>query len=525
MEQKKSIVLGEDIRQHIRFASRPDYPIEWRDVPVDEKNSELRPFYVDHETGKETEATWAPQDGSQVAFLLATCVFEVLYEGTRGPGKTDCLLMDFLQHVGKGYGAEWRGILFRQTYPQLSDVINKTQKWFKLLFPDAKYNKATHTWTFPDGEQLLLRHMKSPEDYWNYHGHAYPWIGWEELCNWPDDKCYKVMMSCCRSTKAGMPRCYRATTNPYGPGHNWVKSRFRLPHSRGKVIKDSYTDGELDPPRVAIHGSIYENQILLHADQEYIPKIRAAARNPSELKAWLFGSWDIIAGGMFDDIWRGDVHVVPSVPPHLIPKRWKIDRSFDWGSSKPFSVCWWAESNGEPFEFNGRVYGKVRGDTYMFQEWYGWNGTRNEGVRMIASEIAQGIKDREEDWGVLNRVKPGPADSSIYDEENDNNISRDMEKKGVKWTPADKSPGSRKQGWELIRKQLTGSLPPKQGGPREVPGLFFMDCCQQAIETFPVLPRDDKDLDDVNTEAEDHIGDAVRYRVRKKLRGATKSTM
>ncbi|WP_217468820.1 terminase family protein, partial [Staphylococcus aureus] len=185
-----------EVSKAVAIAARPDYPIEWREA----EPGELRGYYVDPETGKESEATWCPQYGSQLAFLMAHPIFEVLYEGTRGPGKTDCLLMDFLQHVGKGYGSEWRGILFRQTYPQLSDVINKTNKWFKRIFPGARYNKVEHKWTFPDGEELLLRHMKSPEDYWNYHGHAYPWIGWEELCNWADDKCYTVMMSCCRST-------------------------------------------------------------------------------------------------------------------------------------------------------------------------------------------------------------------------------------------------------------------------------------------------------------------------------------
>lgn len=491
----------------------PAHEVEWRENEA----GELVAYWWDGAV--EHECAWTPQKGSQVAFLCCP-VFEVLYEGTRGPGKTDCLIMDFLQHVGKGYGAEWRGILFRQTYPQLSDVIAKTQKWFKRIFPKAKFNKVEHTWTFPDGEQLLLRHMKSPDDYWNYHGHAYPWIAFEELCNWPDDKCYTVMMSCSRSTKPGMPRCYRATTNPYGPGHNWVKSRFRLPQSRGKVIRDSYRDGELEPPRVAIHGSIYENRILLHADPDYITKIRAAARNPSELAAWLDGSWDIIAGGMFDDIWRGNVHVVRSCPLNLIPRGWKIDRSFDWGSSKPFSVCWWAESNGEPFEYQGHVYGKVRGDTYQIAEWYGWNGTRNEGVRMLATEIAQGILDREHDWGIDGRVTSGPADASIFDEENGKSIETDFKKKGVIWQPADKAPGSRKQGWELIRKMMKQALPPKiVGDIRELPGVFVFDTCQQTIETLPVLPRDDKDLDDVDTDAEDHIGDAWRYRLRKKIRG------
>lgn len=508
------------LAQTLKTALDPRFPIDWRE----KSPGELRAFYTNPQTNEEIEAAWCPQPGSQMAFLMAQPIFEVLYEGTRGPGKTDCLLMDFFQHVGKGWGAEWRGILFRQTYPQLSDIIVKSKKWFKLLCPGAKFNESTHTWTFPTGEQLLLRHMKKADDYWNYHGHAYPWIGWEELCNWADSKCYTVMMSCCRSTMPGMPRCYRATTNPYGPGHNWVKARFRLPHARGKIIRDSMRDGEREPPRVAIHGSIYENRILLAADPDYISKIRAAARNPSELAAWLDGSWDIIAGGMFDDIWRTDVHVVPAVPLSMIPKRWKLDRSFDWGSSKPFAVLWWAESNGEPFEYKGRWYGRVRGDLYLIQEWYGWNGTRNEGVKMLASAVGRGVVDREEDWEIAMRVKPGPADSAIYDEENGNCIAKDMKKAGCDWRPADKGPGSRKQGWEQIRKGLSNALPPVGGGKREQPGLFVFDWCLQTLETLPVLPRDDKDLDDVDTDAEDHIGDAMRYRVRKKLRGVSSST-
>lgn len=477
-------------------------------------------LWAEGKVTKLVRAVWMPQEGSQEAFLTAQSIFEVLYEGTRGPGKTDTLLMDFLQHVGKGFGAEWRGILFRQTYPQLSDIIAKSQKWFKLIFPRAKFNKVEHCWTFPDGEQLLLRHMKSSDDYWNYHGHAYPWIGWEELCNWPDDKCYKVMMSCSRSTKPGMPRCYRATTNPYGPGHNWVKGRFRLPQSRGKVIRDSMRDGELEPPRLAIHGSLYENKILLATDPDYIQKIRAAARNPSELAAWLFGSWDILAGGMFDDLWRGDVHVVRSFPLHLIPKGWKIDRGFDWGSSKPFSVGWFAESNGEPFEYQGIVYGRVRGDTYQIAEWYGWNGTRNEGLRMLAEDVAQGIRDREDDWAITARVKAGPADASIADEENGKSIEGDMRRRKVHWQLADKAPGSRKQGWLQVRKMLAGALPTKNRAPRENPGFFVFDTCLQTIELLPSTPRDDDDLDDVDTEAEDHLADMIRYRLRKKLRAA-----
>jgi len=150
-----------------------------------------------------------------------------IIEGYIVTHNTDCLLMSFGMHVGKGFGAGWKGILFRQTYKQLTDVITKTKKWFPQIWPDAKFNHSEHVWTWPGGEQLLLRQFQKADDYWNYHGHEYPWIGWEELCNWATDEGYKRMMSCCRSSTKGMPRMVRATTNPYGPGHNWVKYRFK----------------------------------------------------------------------------------------------------------------------------------------------------------------------------------------------------------------------------------------------------------------------------------------------------------
>lgn len=466
-------------------------------------------------------ATWFPQEGSQDMFLRCP-LFEVLYEGTRGPGKTDALIMDFCQFVGRGFGEDWKGILFRQTYPQLVDVISKTKKWIPKMFAGAKYNASEHYWTFPDGEMLYLRQFNKEDDYWNFHGHEYPWIGWEELCNWPTDTGYKRMMSCCRSTNKEMPRRYRSTTNPYGPGHNWVKLRFRLPGSRFEPIMDSRDeDGKLEPPRVAIHGSIFENKILLAADPEYIDKIRASARNKAELSAWLKGSWDIVAGGMFDDVWDQRVHVLRAFK---IPANWRIDRSFDWGSSKPFSVGWWAESDGSDVQMaDGTWRSTVRGDVFRIAEWYGWNNKPNEGLRMLAVDIAKGIVEREIKMGIYGRVRAGPADSSIYDVENGVSIGLDMEKKvrlddgrtynGVKFVPADKRPGSRKTGWELMRKMFKDAKKPEQG-IRENPGLYIFSNCQHFIRTVPVLPRDEKDMDDVNTDAEDHIADETRYRVR-----------
>lgn len=472
---------------------------------------------------------WAPQPGSQEEFL-ACPLFECLYHGTRGPGKTDALLMSFAQYVGRGYGAAWRGVIFRETYPQLADVVAKSERWFRQIFPSARFNRQRMAWEFETGEVLFFRHMRSPEDYWNYHGHEYPFIGWEELTNWADDQCFKAMFSCCRSSTPGVPRMIRATTNPYGVGHNWVKERYRLHGSwwRTIVTLDSKdVEGNIEPPRAAIHGHLSENAILLAADPNYAQTIAASARNKAMAEAWLKGSWDIVAGGMFDDVWSREHNEVAAF---VVPETWRIDRAFDWGSSRPFSVGWYAQSDGSDLVLaNGRVRSTVRGDTFRIGEWYGWTGRANEGLRMLAVDVAKGIVEREllRGWrrpGVMvSRVRPGPADSSIFTVENGSSIGIDMEKPvridgavfpGVKWTHADKRPGSRKAGWEKMRSMIRGAHP-NPDGPREAPGLFVVaEECSQFLRTVLSLPRDPKDLDDVDTDAEDHIADEVRYRVR-----------
>jgi hypothetical protein len=439
---------------------------------------------------------------------------------------TDALLMSFAQHVGRGFGSAWRGIIFRQTYPQLGDIIAKSQKWFRQIFPSAVFNFGRMAWVWPSGETLLFRHMGRPEDYWNYHGHEYPFIGFEELTNWPSDECFRTMFACCRSTTPNIPHMVRATTNPYGVGHNWVKDRYRL-HGRWWqtiVVDDGVdADGNKEPPRCALHGHIDENRVLLDADPNYRDTIAAAARNKAMKEAWLQGSWDHVAGGMFDDVWTSK----NTVENFDIPRSWRIDRAFDWGSSKPFSVGWYAVSDGSDLKLrDGRMVATVRGDLFRVREWYGWTGRPNEGLRILAIDVAKGIVEREIAWGWRTgrrtRVQAGPADSSIFTVENGVSIAMDMDLPirldggivpGIMWIPADKRAGSRKRGWEMMRKMIA-AVNPEPGLPREKPGLFIIGAqCPQFLRTVLALPRDEKDLDDVDTDAEDHVGDEVRYRV------------
>jgi hypothetical protein len=229
--------------------------------------------------------------------------------------------MDFAQDVGTGLGIDWKGIIFRRTYPELKDVIDKCLKWFPRIFPSAIYNHSDHVWTFDEGEQLLLRPFERDEDYNRYHGHAYPFIGWEELCNWATDVPYTSMFSCNRSANPRVAERVRvrATANAYGVGHNWVKLRFRLPIAPSKIIGDVIKDavdrqGKPAPWRVAIRGYLRENLVMLHADPNYEQRLRSSARNESQLKAWVEDDWNVVAGGMFDDVWNPACHVVPDFP-------------------------------------------------------------------------------------------------------------------------------------------------------------------------------------------------------------------
>ena len=495
------------------------------------------PFHSNQPPELDPEIIWEPLPGSQALALSCPCN-HILYEGTRGPGKTDAQIMYFRRFVGMGYGAFWRGIIFDLEYKNLDDLVNKSKRWFRQFGDGARFLSSGKDmkWVWPTGEELLFRQMRKEGDYWNYHGQEFPFIGWNELTKHPNATLYDMTMSLNRSSFVpeehspdknnllpDIPLVVFSTTNPYGVGHNWVKQRFIDVAPPGVVIENTK---EVFNPRtqqkevvtktqVRLFGSYKENRYL---SPEYVLELESI-RDENKRKAWLWGDWDITSGGMFDDVWSSEHNIVE---PFTIPGSWRIFRSFDWGSSAPFSVGWWAESDGSDVVLaDGRVMSTMNGDLFRIGEWYGWTGEPNVGVKMLATQISQGIVARELKSGYYDRIRPGPADNSISDVVNGNSIAKDMAKNvvvngrqyhGVKFTNSDKSPGSRKNGWEKMRTAIYNAQPPDHGGPREYPGIFVFRTCQDGfIRTVPTLPRDQKDLDDVDTDAEDHCGDESRY--------------
>ncbi len=449
---------------------------------------------------------WEPFPGSQRAFLSCPA-WECLLHGNRGGGKTDVLLMDYLQGVGKGYGIDYAGLLLREATTELGDVIKKTKKWIPRIFPSAKFNNSKKIWTFEDGETLWLNYARVEEDYDQYHGHEYPWIGWEELTNHTFDTIYLKLMSCNRSSNEGITNKYRGTCNPSGPGHGWVKERFIDVSKPGKIIIDEYGQS-----RTHIRSFLHENKALEKADPHYKSKLMAMTKDDKMLRdAWVHGSWDLIVGGFFTDVWDKKIHVIPNFLP---PSSWQGVRSFDWGSNKPWAVTYGWEANGEqPLEIDIPFIPK--GSVIIPNELYGWNGKVNEGDGALSSDIAERVllldKLLFEEYGI--RIVPGPADTSIWEVKDGKSIASSLGSAGCRWTKAYKGQGSRISGWSLVR-QMLGAAKRKD---LERPHLYFMAGAQHHIRTLPMMQRDKQKPEDIDSDLEDHAMDSLRYLLARKL--------
>lgn len=525
------------------------------------------------------EQHWAFIPDSSQELALEASVNVLLLTGGRGWGKTEIQLMRFRSLVGVGYGTYWRGIIFDREYKNLDDLIVKSKRLFYgSAGPAATFLSSTSAlgWKWETGEELLFRQAKKEDDYWAYHGHEYAFVGWNELTKYPTIKLFHKMFSINRTgfdpekhtprltgqlvgnmtdadswemttdimgrklnnhylgrpfqpgdyaTHDGLPLPpipleTVATTNPYGPGHNWVKAEFIdvAPYgtitTKERLIMNPKTKKEeiVKRTQLTIFGSFKENPYL---SPEYIAGLYEQT-DDNIIKAWIHGDWDIVAGGAFDDVWKKHVHVLPRF---RIPASWRVDRSFDWGSSHPFAVGWWAEADGteaifyDPALGRDRVFCPPRGTLIQIAELYGSTKIgANQGVKWSSTKIAEAIIEVEKrlmaDGWVTSQPLPGPADNQIsnVNESDTDTLEKKMAAKGVRWEKSDKSPGSRAIGLELMRERLDAAL------HYENPGLYFMENCRASISTIPVLPRDPDDLDDVDTSAEDHPYDMTRYR-------------
>lgn len=442
-----------------------------------------------------------PQPGPQQALIDCPCD-EIFFGGQRGGAKTNGSLGHF--SILGGMYPGYKGWFFRRTYKELKEAIDQSYEFYPHL--GARWRETDKEWIFPNRSKLRMCQLERDTDAHKYQGQQVQWLCVDDVSVFPSLAPIELLKGSVRSAK-GYPRKIILTGNPGGPSHNALKRKYIDPSPPfvpwKEDVKDPLTGKMLPIWKVFIPSKLSDNKILCDKDPFYAANIMNSEIPDWLKKAWLEGDWDIVAGGMFDDIWDRNIHVVPYFEP---PKSWTIDRNFDWGSSKPYANLWVAQSDGTKAP-NDKYY--ARGSLFVVRELYGCvPGKENVGLKEDAVEVALKIQKYEGEYFGSRTIMPGAADSSIYAYENGACIGDDMAAVGVRFFPADRKPGSRIPGWHRIRQMLSNAVK----DPNGLPGLYIMDVCRETIRTFPMAPRCTKNIDDLDTEYEDHICDVIRYR-------------
>lgn len=429
-------------------------------------------------------AAWTPQLGPQAHAIAATLFPELLFGGAKYGGKSDYLLGDFLQDVPT-YRENWHGILYRQEGPQLEELIRRSH----MIYPrvGARWGEQKKTWHFPEGSTLKMRQIETVRDIGKYWGHSYTWIGFDELGNWATDEVYRQCgLANLRWGAADVPtKRIRGSANPGGPGHQWVKDYFIDPDQGG--YKPIY-DEDTKQWRVFIPSKITDNRLGLVHDPGYADRLKGMG-SPELVRAWLLGDWNIVAGAYFSEF--GAQHVLQ---PFTIPPHWTRFMAMDPGSGDPFSIGWYAVSDGTYTYGDGESEFRIpRGALVKYREWYGAD-IKRKGIKLHIEAIGEGIKEREREQ-VLYRV----SGVDLFDHRNGPSRSERLINQGLIFRRADVT---REAGWDELRRRLVG----KDGKPL----LYFFSTCAHTIRTLPTLQHDPHNLEDV-AEGEDHAADETRY--------------
>ena len=436
------------------------------------------------------QVIWKPQPGPQTAFI--TCpIFEVFFGGARGGGKTDAALGDFVKHADD-HGEHAIGLMVRRTRTELVETIERSKQIYGPL--GAVYHTQESMWRFPNGARLRFAYLERDSDADGYQGHSYTRIYVEEIGNFPSPVPIFKLMATLRSG-AGVPCGFRATGNPGGPGHQWVKARYIDPAPLGwKVTKSTFKgqDGEtIERERVYIPSRLKDNKYL---GAEYEANLHMSG-NATLVRAWLGGDWSVIAGAFFPEF--GPHHIIGA---RVLPDTWPRFRSGDWGSARPFSIGWWAISDGSDPAL-------PRGSLIRYREWYGWNGQPNEGCQMTAEQVGKGILDLEQGETILNGASV--MDPAAFSSDGGPSIMERIYEgsgKRVNFRRADNKRTAQKGpmgGWDQVRARLVGV----DGSP----AIFFFETCTHLIRTLPALQHDLAKPEDVDSEGEDHAPDECRY--------------
>ena len=428
---------------------------------------------------------WQPQP--RQAVFMSRSEYEALYGGAAGGGKSDAIIIEALRQV---HIPHYKALILRKTFPQLAELIDKSLNYYPRAFPKARYNGSNHTWTFPSGAKIIFGSMQYTKDRTKYQGQAYDFIAFDELTHFTWEE-YSYMFSRNRPNGPGTRVYIRASANPGGVGHGWVKERFITAAKPMQTVTEDVVwrdpggrEHSSEQTRIFVPSSVFDNPALLDNDPQYVQRL--ASLPEADRNALLYGDWDTFSGQVFTE-WRNDHdHYADRVNTHVItpfpiPKDWVIWCGLDWGYSRPFSVGWYA------VDHENRIY--------RIAEFYGCTATPNEGVKYEPAKLAECINEVESlDPNLKGKHIIGIADPAIFSEEKGESIGETMARHGIYF---DKADNTRLAG----KMQCHYRLSFDENG---IPMFYVFNTCKHFIRTIPQLLYDEKKVEDIDTEMEDH---------------------
>ena len=456
------------------------------DNDIAEKATESLPEAYPVEEESSQEVLFKPNPGPQTNFLAAP-EREVLYGGAAGGGKTYSLIVDPLRYCNN---PNMNALILRRTNDELREIIHKSQEMYPQAFPGAKWMEKKSQWTFPSGARIWMTYLEQEKDVLRYQGQAFTYIGFDELTQYPTPYAWDYLRSRLRTADPSLPVYMRGTTNPGGPGHNWVKKMFIDPAPAGKPFwaTDITTGETLKYPkhhskaeqplfrRRFIPAKLMDNPFL-YEQGDYEAMLLSLPE--TQRRQLLEGSWDVAEGAAFSEFDRR-YHVTDVF---AIPDNWRKFRACDYGYSSYSAVLWFAV---DPATEQLVVYREMYVSKYT------------------AKDLAFAILDVERNDG---QISYGVLDSSCWHKRGDTgpSLAEQMISIGCRWRPADRSKGSRIAGKNEIHRRL------QIDDITDEAGLTIFNSCTNLIAQLPIIPLDKSNSEDVDTKAEDHLYDALRY--------------
>ena len=294
------------------------------------------------------QLTWKPTKRQEDFLSLPDDVFEALYGGAAGGGKSECLLM--LPIVREFYkNPRFKGLILRRTSPELErELILRSQVDGYYAAIGATYNDQKKRWKFPNGGTLQFGHVEHEADVKIYDTAEYNYIGWDEVTSFTPYQYEYISFSRCRTSSADLPAIVRSGTNPGGVGHDYFRKRFVDPCRKGNVIireKRTIAGKERESLLIFIPSKAQDNPHLMKADPGYLDRLYKLPEADRMAKAE--GDWWIFSGQVFEDFRENHLLSEPDnaihvVQPFDIPYYWPRILSIDWGYSAMTHAAWWA---------------------------------------------------------------------------------------------------------------------------------------------------------------------------------------